>query len=410
MNSASPALRRILGADLCTGCGLCAGISGGAIAMQVSQEGYLRPRQDAPVSDETDRLIAENCPGISLKQDSKEGTDHVLWGPIIAARTGAATDPALRHHASSGGALSAILAHLLESGIVDRIIQTAATPAAPLENVIVTSLDREDIYKAAGSRYAPSAPLSDLGRELDRPGRFALVGKPCDIAAARALGRVDPRVAEKVPFMLSFFCAGVPSLKGARQIVKSLGANEDEVSQFRYRGDGWPGRATATLQDGRELSMSYADSWGAILSKHVQFRCKICPDGSGGFADIVCADAWQTDDKGYPLFEEQEGRSLILTRTGSGEEIVAAAEKAAKIVTGPIDVEEIEKMQPSQARRKRLLLSRLLAMRMLAKGMPKFEGFGMWRASRHVSIAANLKDWAGMSRRLLLGKFKPIQR
>jgi coenzyme F420 hydrogenase subunit beta len=37
--------------------------------------------------------------------------------------------------------------------------------------------------------------------------------------------------------------------------------------------------------------MSYADSWGGILSRHVQFRCKICPDGTGGFADVVCADA-----------------------------------------------------------------------------------------------------------------------
>jgi coenzyme F420 hydrogenase subunit beta len=410
MTPDSPALRRILEADLCAGCGLCAGISGGAIAMHISPEGYLRPRQDAPIPDDTDRLISELCPGISLRQDSKEGTDHVLWGPIIDARTGAATDPALRHHASSGGALSAILAHLLESGMVDRIIQTAASPAAPLENVTVTSLDREEIDKAAGSRYAPSAPLADLGRELDRPGRFALVGKPCDIAAARALGRVDLRVAEKIPVMLSFFCAGVPSLKGARQIVKALGAGEDEVARFRYRGDGWPGRATATLRDGRELSMSYADSWGAILSKHVQFRCKICPDGSGGFADIVCADAWQTDEKGYPLFEEQDGRSLILTRTGRGEEIVAAAENADRIATGQIDVKEIEKTQPSQARRKRLVLSRVLAMRAFARSAPAFVGLSISYAARSESLFANLRSWAGMSRRLLAGKHNFMRR
>src|SRR3712207_7050821 len=38
-------------------------------------------------------------------------------------------------------------------------------------------------------------------------------------------------------------------------------------------------------------------------------RCKICPDGTGEFADIVCADAWYGKD-GYPDFAEREGRSL----------------------------------------------------------------------------------------------------
>ena len=51
--------------------------------------------------------------------------------------------------------------------------------------------------------------------------------------------------------------------------------------------------------------MSYAQSWGEILTKHVQFRCKVCPDGSGGFADVACADAWYGDERGYPSFEEE---------------------------------------------------------------------------------------------------------
>ena len=55
--------------------------------------------------------------------------------------------------------------------------------------------------------------------------------------------------------------------------------------------------------------MSYADSWGAHLSKHVQFRCKICPDAVGGVADIACADAWYGGDSGYPQFDEAAGRS-----------------------------------------------------------------------------------------------------
>lgn len=51
--------------------------------------------------------------------------------------------------------------------------------------------------------------------------------------------------------------------------------------------------------------MSYNESWGNILGKYLQKRCKICPDGIGEFADIVCADAWHGDKSGYPNFEEK---------------------------------------------------------------------------------------------------------
>ena len=60
----------------------------------------------------------------------------------------------------------------------------------------------------------------------------------------------------------------------------------------------------ATLREFTERTMSYHNSWGKILSRHVQHRCKICADGTGNPADLVCADAWHADDEGYPLFEE----------------------------------------------------------------------------------------------------------
>src|SRR5690606_15337434 len=115
----APSLKRILSGDLCTGCGLCAAISDESVQMAMSDDGYLRPRQSAPLAPQTDRLIGDVCPGIRLSQTSREGTDHPLWGPIIAVRTGASTDAALRHHASSGGALSGLLLFLLENGTVD---------------------------------------------------------------------------------------------------------------------------------------------------------------------------------------------------------------------------------------------------------------------------------------------------
>jgi coenzyme F420 hydrogenase subunit beta len=400
MNQVSPALRRILKADCCTGCGACASVSGGVITMAMTPAGVLRPQAVGPLPDATDGIISDICPGVRLAQTSREGNDHPLWGPLIAVRTGAATDPDLRHHASSGGALSALLVYLLDTGSVDRIVQVAASTASPIENATVETVCAEGVRRAAGSRYGPSAPLADLDRQLASPGRFALVGKPCDIAAARALARHDARVAEKVPVMLSFFCAGVPSLHGTQAILDRLKVDAGALATFRYRGDGWPGRCTAMLSDNASASMSYAESWGDILSKHVQFRCKICPDGSGGFADVVCGDAWHCDERGYPAFEEHEGRSLVLTRSGSGEDLVRRTIAAGYLSADEIGADDIETMQPSQASRKRLVLSRLAAMALLGRRPPRFRGLQLTRAARSANLLVQIRNFLGMARRL----------
>jgi coenzyme F420 hydrogenase subunit beta len=327
-----------------------------------------------------------------------------FWGRIEAARTGWATDAALRRRASSGGALSAILRHLLDSGTVTRVVQTGADPARPIGNVTVVSATPESVAEAAGSRYAPSSPLAGLDALIDEGAPAAFVGKPCDVAALRALARRDPRIDRAFPVMLSFFCAGVPSLDGAREVLAAMGAGEAEVAAFRYRGDGWPGFAKARLRDGSERRMSYADSWGRILSRHVQFRCKICPDGVGEFADVVCADAWACDDRGYPLFEEAEGVSLVLSRTPLGESVVGAAMAAGALSAQPFDMARLPAMQPGQARRRRALAARLAALAMTGRPAPRYRGFALGRAAREAGARSLAREFLGLVRRAMAGR------
>jgi coenzyme F420 hydrogenase subunit beta len=364
-------LSRIAEADLCAGCGLCESVvSQNKIRIEFSELGYLRPKQIGDLSPEEDQLISETCPGLVVIQNSTHGFDHPIWGPLLKVRVGHSTNQRLRHHASSGGALSALLLYLRDSGAVDYVVQTAASPSSPIDNGTVESVTGEDIFHAAGSRYAPSAPLNRLQHQLELSGRFAFVGKPCDVAALRNLSRRDPRI----------------------------------IVAFRFRGDGWPGFATARLRDGLDARMSYAESWGGILSKHIQFRCKICADSTGGFADVACADAWYSDVRGYPSFEESDGRSLILSRTPRGEELMRRAIAAGYLEARDVDFEEIAKMQPSQWRRKQLIFSRLSAMALLGRFLPRFKGLNLVRAARIAGPWQHFRSFFGMTRRLLAGK------
>lgn len=402
---ASPSLARVARGNLCAGCGGCAALAPGKVEMGIAPPGFPRPVQRAALTAAEEGAIARICPGLGQGVEAAARADPVLWGPHVGMMTGWATDEALRFAGSSGGALSAILAHLLEAGSIDAVVQTGAAPDLPHGNAPRVSTDRAGVLAAAGSRYAPSAPLADLPARIAEHRasnrRFAFVGKPCDAAALRAWAREDAEVAAAFPVILSFFCAGVPSHAGGRAVLAAIGADPAETETFRYRGNGWPGRAVARLKDGSERSMSYHDSWGGILSKHVQHRCKICADGTGTAADIVCADAWESDAAGYPLFDEAPGVSLIVARTDLGAAIIAGARAAGALETAPFDIATLAAIQPGQRERRRALMARLAALWLTGRPIPRYRGLHILAAARQNPVLRNLKNFLGMLRRVV---------
>lgn len=398
---ASPALRRVFKGSLCSGCGGCAMVAPDKITMELSAPGYLRPLQAAPLTPSEETMITGICPGLGQTVIPGDRTDDVLWGPYKTMTVGWATAPDLRYAASSGGALSAVLVHLLDSGQVDGVVQIRASETNPVANESVVSRSAAEIQAAAGSRYAPSAPLSITAPLVNDGGKYAFVGKPCDVAAMRALQERDPEVAKAFPVLVSFFCGGIPSQAGADMVVKALGVDADDLASFRYRGNGWPGKATATRRDGSQSQMTYAESWGNVLSHHVQHRCKICPDGSGKAADIVCADAWEVDDKGYPLFEEEDGISLIVARTDLGDAIISDTVAAEKLEMRPFDMTDLPVIQKGQFWRRRVILPRVLALRLMGKPAPKFKGLNLWGVQKFSSPVLFGRNFIGMIRRIV---------
>lgn len=404
LQSGSPTVRRVAAGELCSGCGLCAGVSGGAIRMRDEAPGYNRPEVVAPVDAAAERRIAAACPGAVVAPWPDAPQTDPYWGPIREATTGAATDPAVRFQGSSGGVVSALAIHALATGLVDRIVHVGADPDAPTRNRTRISRTAEEVLAGAGSRYTASSPLAELDAIVAEGGRAAFIGKPCDVSALRQAAKADVRVAERFPLMLSFFCGGVPSHDGVERILKAMDFSGRPLSGFRYRGQGWPGLCVAEAADGGRAELTYRESWGDHLSKEVQFRCKICPDAVGGVADIACADAWYGDDSGYPSFEEQEGRSLILARTPAGSALLQSALGAAALEVEPIDPKEISRMQPSQARRKRLVLARTAALPLVGQPRPKMSGLKVGEAARNASPGEAFRNLLGTLRRTLQGR------
>jgi len=366
----------VLARDACAGCGLCTLLDRG-LAMELDAEGYARPvATSAPQEiDSGERIMRSACPGIRVDDHTApDATRDRLLGDYVDAWEAWATDPELRHAGSSGGALTAVHAWLLESGRAARITGAAASAENPRRTVPVTITTRAEALAAAGSRYAPVATLSNP-RVLE-PGS-AVVAKPCEISALRA---ASPQLTpEDAPLLLSFFCAGTPSQHATDTLLAGLGVPaEAPVSSLWYRGRGWPGRFTARSGE-RTVDADYEESWGSVLGPTTQWRCKVCPDGVGGSADIVSADSWATDERGYPVFAEGDGVSAFIARTARGRDVVLAAAEAGVIGLRPLDMARLATAQPLQTNRRRHLLARMLGSRLAGRRPPTYRGFPLLR-------------------------------
>ena len=148
--------------------------------------------------------------------------------------------------------------------------------------------------------------------------------------------------------------------------------------------------------------MSYNDSWGKILNRHLQTRCKICPDGTGEFADITCGDAWHGDEKGYPSFGELDGRSAILVRTKDGERLLHEA-----IDTGYVQCEQqkytlhdLSEMQPYQVNRRQMLIPRSIAFLLFRR--KRVRASVSFNVLKHVGVTRALREFLGTIKRLFV--------
>lgn len=390
-------LEKVLSSNMCTGCGICVS---SPEEMRIDEQGFARP-----VNQIFDDISLRSCPGIGIEQMNHSNYD-LSWGPVISSQVGFSTDPMIRKMGSSGGVLTSLLYMCLNENIVDAVIQTGASEANPVANETRIVTNKEELILNAGSRYAPSSPLSVIRQVKGDGKKYAIVGKPCDVAAIRMAMRVDQSLIDQFPVLLSFMCAGVPSEHAAKKIIQHLGLKYEDVSEFRYRGDGWPGLTKAVTKDGKIKTMVYNDSWGGILNKQLQARCKVCADGTGELADIVCADAWYESYNGYPKFEEKEGRSLLLVRTSHGEKLIKKMIQLDYIDgVESYGIENLKKIQPYQYVRKQTVLARLLPLKVFCVQTPKFKGFCLGALISNAPIVEVLKGALGTFIRKVKGRF-----
>jgi len=349
---------------------------------------------------------ASVCPGVGLAHDYDRNQPDLLreledaWGPILAVYEGHAADPDIRFAGSSGGAASAISLYCLEAGGMHGVLHTAAQLEIPYLNETVMSHTREELLGRTGSRYAPASPCDGLQQIVDSPGPCVFIGKPCDVAATLKARRLRPELHAKLGVTIAFFCAGTPSTEGTLKMLARMGVTDPaSLISLRYRGNGWPGRATAIFREGGEEAshdISYEESWGEVLANHQQWRCKVCADHTGEFADIAVGDPWYKE-----ISPDNPGSSLILARTEHGKAMVEAAIAAGYLIAKPANPSILPDSQPNLLRTRGAIWGRIAASRMMGVPAPKYGRMPTFRHWwRQLTLEQKVRSIGGTIRRI----------
>lgn len=378
----------------CCGCGLCSG----SIDGKENSKGYFRPNMEADIEGFDFSVCYCNNLG--------KNVDNGLWGKYEKLYYGFSNNTETRKKASSGGMLTEIAAYLLETRKIDAVIQVSKKEEDAMKTEVVFSKSREEVLSCAGSRYTASSALLGIFERMEKGKKYAVIGKPCDISVLRNYMEKNTEYKQQIICLLSFFCGGTPSFQANEKLLKSMSMKRSKVIDFTYRGNGWPGETIGIDADGVKHNAKYEESWGKILGRDLQDICRFCWEGVGESADISCGDGWYIVD-GKPSFEENDGRNIVIARSGMGVNILSLMESQRKITLKEIkDEKEIQLAQPGQVMRKAAMFSRVLAMRMLCKNVPDYSLMKLFPYTKYLTFKHNIKMFSGTIRRIIKGQIQ----
>ncbi len=349
-------LRR-LRVDLCHRCGSCVGICPTKVLGRDENEFPFVENLDACTDCD---LCVKVCPGdefnvasVAAKQFGHVPDYGDMHGHFENAYLSFAKDPELRKNSTSGGLITGLLLHLLESGKIDGAVVVASDDDEKWKGKPIIARTREELLSSTKSKYAIS-PTNAVFEEIRlTPGRYAVVGLPCQIHGFHKAAELDKRIRERVVLTIGLFCHAAVEHEPMQEIWSKIVKDEEhtgKVARFISRVGKHPGTPYVEFENGDMRPVYFPEKRGyrpssmeiinILYRLYTPPRCLTCYDSTSEFADIAVGDPWlppPADDIDF-----YEGYSFALSRTAAGEKALSAALAA--------DTIELRRLDPDIAR------------------------------------------------------------
>ncbi|MBO3088801.1 Coenzyme F420 hydrogenase/dehydrogenase, beta subunit C-terminal domain [Cellulomonas dongxiuzhuiae] len=257
---------------------------------------------------------------------------------------------------SSGGLTSWVLEQLLARGAVDGVIHVGRTDGpGTLFNYQESDGPAEARHHRKSQYYATT--MEDvLARARKSNRRYALVGVPCFIKAARALCREDSVLNDRLVVFVGLVCGHLKSHFFAESLAWQLDVHPGKLESvdFRMKHAGRPAgdydfgaRADQAVDVVRGRTRELVGgNWG-----HGAFQpeaCNFCDDVFAETADVAFGDAWLPE-----YSSDWRGTNVVVTRSELIDDILRAGNDSGEILTEAIATGRAAESQAGNFRHRR---------------------------------------------------------
>ena len=341
-------IEAVVSSGLCTSCGTCVSICPvRAIKMAETPAGFLLAKIDKDLCNYCG-LCAKFCPGSHLEANLYLEEVDPFIGSVLRAYCGHATDPNIRRQGQSGGIVTSLLTHLLDTDQINKALVTRLPENGTLRPVSFFAKNQEQLCQAQGSKYCPVALNATLPRNFRENDSIAVVGISCQIHGIRNVQTQNKSWRKHIFLTIGLFCDRMLSYGAIDYLIEKGKADRSEVSTFRFKNKlhgKFPGNVCFDDKTGNKYEVSNQHRI-ECKDAYTPARCRLCFDKMNVLSDIAIGDAWG-------VREDKKGFSVILARTQRGLDLLKSAEEAGHVCLEKISAEAIFKGQGVQNRRKK---------------------------------------------------------
>lgn len=359
--------------DMCIGCGGCSVVTSGAVSVSLGRFGTYEADLSGASEDQR-RAASGVCPFSDEAPDEAEVAASTFGGamPIddftgahLGVYAGRVRDAAYLEGSSSGGLTSWLIQRLLEDGLVDGVIHVGASERDASGDPLFGYVLSTDAKEAAGRRksiYSATSMAEVLAEVRGDGRRYALVGVPCFIRAARLISRKDP-VGEQLRYFVGLVCGHMKSTRYAEALAWQVGVAPDELAAADFRvkdDDRVASDYSFAAQDGEGTARRarsatlVGTNWGHGMF-HVN-ACNYCDDVFAETADIVFGDAW------LPQYvSDASGTNVVVTRRRELDDILKRGRADGAITLDDLGIGDVRASQSGNYRHRREGLAARLA-------------------------------------------------